>query len=419
MSDPKDCISLVGITAYGKHGVYDFEREEGQTFTADVDVYTNTRTAASTDNLENTIDYSVLAEDIRSILAGPPSNLIEQVAEHVARAALETGAVATRVCIHKPDAPIEAKAKDVTVTIWRGAEAAQVVSDLQAAHSGELPNGVKAAPVPDLDEAAASLPTSGQTALDIPATRTAVLALGANLADPIVTLRRAVADLDKVEGITVRQVSPLVRSAAVLEKDQQGQPDYLDAVLQVETSLAPLELLHECNRIEDAHGRIRTEHWGPRTLDIDIITIEGVHSQTEELTLPHPRARERAFVLVPWARMDPSAKLGTEAISDLAEVAPDRAGIKRTWENWLDVVEAAREDGEPAPFTGTLPLPSWEAVVRGNQTIRVVDDDGGFSPVGAIPKIPQPAPKKRGVFGRMWDFLRREPTPSPEPKDER
>ncbi|MDK6486868.1 2-amino-4-hydroxy-6-hydroxymethyldihydropteridine diphosphokinase, partial [Streptococcus agalactiae] len=77
--------------------------------------------------------------------------------------------------------------------------------------------------------------------------RTAVLALGANLADPIVTLRRAVADLDKVEGITVRQVSPLVRSAAVLEKDQQGQPDYLDAVLQVETSLAPLELLHECN----------------------------------------------------------------------------------------------------------------------------------------------------------------------------
>ncbi|MDK6230899.1 dihydroneopterin aldolase, partial [Streptococcus agalactiae] len=78
---PKDCISLVGITGYGKHGVYDFEREEGQTFTADVDLYTDTRTAASTDNLENTIDYSVLAEDIRSILAGPPSNLIEQVAE--------------------------------------------------------------------------------------------------------------------------------------------------------------------------------------------------------------------------------------------------------------------------------------------------------------------------------------------------
>lgn len=417
MSAPKDCISLVGITALGKHGVYDFERQTGQTFTADVDVFTSTKRAGSTDALENTIDYSVLAEKVRAVLAGPPSNLIEQVAEHVARVALESGAAATRVRIHKPEAPIEAQAKDVTVTIWRGAQTDQVITDLAAAEGGDLPNGEAAPLPPDLDKATESIPAPGQGALEQAGhARGAVLALGANLADPVVTLRRAVADLEKVPGINLVRLSPLVRSAAVIDPEQKAQPDYLNAVLEITTTLSPRELLDECARIENSHGRVRTEHWGPRTLDIDIVTIDGIVSQDPALTLPHPRAHQRAFVLVPWSLMDPNAVLKNQQVADLARLAPDRGGIKHVWENWLDVVEAAAGNSEPAPFTGTVPLPSWEAVVRGNQTIRVVDDDGASPAQEGAPTRAKTA-KKVSWVRQMWEFLRREPTPSPVRKE--
>lgn len=134
----------------------------------------------------------------------------------------------------------------------------------------------------------------------------AVLALGSNLGESENTIERAVVDLREA-GMRILRVSPLYRTAPV--GGPAGQPDYVNAVIEVSTSLRPYELLKLCNAVEAAHHRERLVRWGPRTLDIDVIDYEGVVSDDPVLTLPHPRAHERSFVLTPWARMDPEAHL--------------------------------------------------------------------------------------------------------------
>nr|WP_294454337.1 2-amino-4-hydroxy-6-hydroxymethyldihydropteridine diphosphokinase [uncultured Rothia sp.] len=134
----------------------------------------------------------------------------------------------------------------------------------------------------------------------------AVLALGSNLGESESTIERAVVDLREA-GMRILRVSPLYRTAPV--GGPAGQPDYVNAVIEVSTSLRPYELLKLCNAVEAAHHRERLVRWGPRTLDIDVIDYEGVVSDDPVLTLPHPRAHERSFVLTPWARMDPEAHL--------------------------------------------------------------------------------------------------------------
>lgn len=134
----------------------------------------------------------------------------------------------------------------------------------------------------------------------------AVLALGSNLGESESTIERAVVDLREA-GMRILRVSPLYRTAPV--GGPAGQPDYVNAVIEVSTSLRPYELLKLCNAVEAAHHRERLVRWGPRTLDIDMIDYEGVVSDDPVLTLPHPRAHERSFVLTPWARMDPEAHL--------------------------------------------------------------------------------------------------------------
>lgn len=134
----------------------------------------------------------------------------------------------------------------------------------------------------------------------------AVLALGSNLGESESTIERAVVDLREA-GMRILRVSPLYRTAPV--GGPAGQPDYVNAVIEVSTSLRPYELLKLCNAVEAAHHRERLVRWGPRTLDIDVIDYEGVVSDDPVLTLPHPRAHERSFVLTPWVRMDPEAHL--------------------------------------------------------------------------------------------------------------
>jgi 2-amino-4-hydroxy-6-hydroxymethyldihydropteridine diphosphokinase len=136
----------------------------------------------------------------------------------------------------------------------------------------------------------------------------AVLALGANLGDRAATLRAAVADLAALAGVRVRAASPVVETAPVGGPEQ---PDYLNAVLLVDTTLSAAALLAGCQQVEAAHGRRREVRWGPRTLDVDIVDYGGVVMSSAALTLPHPRAGERAFVLVPWFAVDPGAQLAT------------------------------------------------------------------------------------------------------------
>lgn len=155
-----------------------------------------------------------------------------------------------------------------------------------------------------------------------------VVALGANLGDRLAALRSAVSALDGIPGMSVTGCSPVVSTRSV--GGPEGSPDYFNAVLELSVELTPEETLRACQKVEQEHGRERTVHWGPRTLDVDIIWFEGVQQQDPNLTLPHPRAHERAFVLVPWSRLDPSAQLGGQLVRDLAKRAPDLEGLSTT-----------------------------------------------------------------------------------------
>jgi 2-amino-4-hydroxy-6-hydroxymethyldihydropteridine diphosphokinase len=149
----------------------------------------------------------------------------------------------------------------------------------------------------------------------------AVLAIGGNLGDRKKTIRSAIKHIKSIEGVEVVNQSPLYESfAATAEGLDEKAPRYLNGVIQIETILKPGVLLTKLREIETSHGRVRLERWGSRTLDIDIITYGQEIKSGKRLTLPHPRAYQRAFVMVPWAAMDPSAKLmGHGSVSALAE----------------------------------------------------------------------------------------------------
>ncbi|AWB87275.1 2-amino-4-hydroxy-6-hydroxymethyldihydropteridine diphosphokinase [Mycetocola zhujimingii] len=136
-----------------------------------------------------------------------------------------------------------------------------------------------------------------------------VLALGSNLGDRDATLRAALRQLEAA-GIWVRAVSTFVESVAV----KPGGPDpsapgYLNAVALGTTDLSARDLLAAIHTIEHDLGRVRTEHWGDRTLDIDIITYGSRIVNEPDLVIPHPRAAERDFVLGPWLEVEPDAEL--------------------------------------------------------------------------------------------------------------
>ena len=141
------------------------------------------------------------------------------------------------------------------------------------------------------------------------ASHRAVLSVGSNLGDRLGTLQGCVQAIGDLPETDVLAVSPVYETAPV---GGPAQPDYLNAVLVIETGLAPRDLLAATQRIEADFGRVRgegAERFGPRTLDIDIIAYDEQISDDPVLTLPHPRAYERAFVLAPWHDLDPAARL--------------------------------------------------------------------------------------------------------------
>jgi 2-amino-4-hydroxy-6-hydroxymethyldihydropteridine diphosphokinase len=137
--------------------------------------------------------------------------------------------------------------------------------------------------------------------------RCAVIALGSNLGNRLETLQGAVDALADTPGLRIKAVSAVYETEAV--GGPEDQPSYYNAVVVLRTSLPPQDLLERGNAIEDAFGRVRTVHWGPRTLDVDILAYEGVTSDDPQLLLPHPRSHERAFVLAPWLDAQPEAEL--------------------------------------------------------------------------------------------------------------
>ena len=155
----------------------------------------------------------------------------------------------------------------------------------------------------------------------------AVIALGSNQGDREGTIRAAVRDIGALDGITITDASGLFASAALkLDGVDPDAPGYLNAILLVRSALSPEELLHELQAIENAHGRVRLQRWGDRTLDLDLIDFAGLRRDTDELVLPHPRAFERSFVLAPWAQVAPAASLaGHGRVADLLAQATDEA----------------------------------------------------------------------------------------------
>jgi len=146
-----------------------------------------------------------------------------------------------------------------------------------------------------------------------------VLALGSNLGDRHATLAAAVRDLADLPGFDLTGVSPVFESVAVkVYGVDDTAPRYLNSVLTARFTGEPLALLTAVNAVEADHGRVRLERWGDRTLDIDIIVIDDLEYEDDRLTLPHPRAWERDFVLAPWLCLDPDASIpGRGFVRDL------------------------------------------------------------------------------------------------------
>lgn len=151
----------------------------------------------------------------------------------------------------------------------------------------------------------------------------AIIALGSNLGDRLGYLQQGIDALQNVDGVTIKQVSSVYETQAIGGPD--NQQDYLNAVALVSTSLDPTELLELLHAIENDSGRVRAIHHGPRTLDLDIIDVEDYSSDDLALTIPHPLAHQRAFVLRPLREIAPDWQLnGTVLVSDLLNNISDQ-----------------------------------------------------------------------------------------------
>ena len=273
--------SLTGITAYGFHGVFPQERLAGQRFVVDVVWWAPAPHRA--DDLAAVIDYGAVGACVRDQVETDPVDLIETLAERIADTLLAAYPMtAVRVTVHKPEAPVAFQADDIAVTILR--------------RRRTFPRQV-------------------------------VYSIGSNLGDRAAFLQFAVTGLETTPGIDDVRISPVYETTPV---GVAAQPDYLNAVVIAHSALPAVDLLRRGLALEDLAHRVRTEAHGPRTLDVDLIAVGGETSDTAELTLPHPRAAERAFVLVPWLDIDPAATLDGVPVADLRTRLAGEARVSPT-----------------------------------------------------------------------------------------
>ncbi|MGB5952535.1 MAG: 2-amino-4-hydroxy-6-hydroxymethyldihydropteridine diphosphokinase [Ornithinimicrobium sp.] len=261
-----DQIELRGVSAFGRHGVLDSERRQGQHFSVDALLEVDTAAASASDEVGATVNYASVAADIVAIIAGPAVNLIETLAALIAEKVLTSYPLvqATTVTVHKPQAPVGVPFDDVLVRVTRQRSVAVTIG------------------------------------------------LGANLGAAEHTVRAALGGLSGIPAISGLRSSSLYRTAPVGGPEQD---DYVNAVATAQTDLPPHALLGVLHGMEQAFGRTRDVRWGPRTLDLDLIQYGSPATRDEtvldepDLVLPHPRTMERGFVLMPWLEVDPAASL--------------------------------------------------------------------------------------------------------------
>ena len=304
-----DRIRLCGVRGRGFHGVFEHERRDGQEFVVDVELAVDLGAAGASDDLADTVNYGEIGSAVLARIEGEPYDLIERLAEVVAQDALAHAEVdEVTVTVHKPQAPVGVPFGDVTVAVTR-----------------------RRPPVP------------------------VVVAVGANLprgeARPADTARAAIEALTRHPGVVVVAVSPLHDTDPVGGPEQ---PTYVNAVVTARTTLSPASLLRELHAVEAAFDRRREVRWGARTLDLDLVQYgdpasgTDVVSDRERLLLPHPRAHERAFVLVPWLEADPDAVLRHEGaavrVADLV-ARLDTSGVRELAGD-PDTGSPHRDDGD-------------------------------------------------------------------------
>ena len=250
-----DKIRIDRIKIFAHHGVLDEEKQEGQYFYVSVEMYLDLKACGTSDKLERSVNYADVADLVQATFTEVSYDTIEAAAESVVEAILGEYELIRKVTVKvsKPSAPIDAEFEDVSVEITRSRHVVY-------------------------------------------------LGLGSNLGDREKYLEMAIEELGRDSSIEVTRVS------SVIETEPYGpvdQPDFLNAVIEINTTLEPDELLDIIHDIEQEAGRERIIHWGPRTLDIDILLFDNIVMNTETLTIPHPEIDRREFVLKPLTEIAP------------------------------------------------------------------------------------------------------------------
>lgn len=250
-----DEIKIEDLEVFANHGVFPEENILGQKFLVSATLYTDTRKAGKTDDLTASIHYGEVSAFIDQYLREHTVKLLECAAENLAEELLiqTAGLKKIRLEIKKPWAPVRLPLKTVSVAIERE-------------------------------------------------WHTAYIAIGSNMGDREAYLKNAIQAMDDIKGCSVKKVSTLIETPPYGVTDQA---DFLNGCLKLETLLYPQELLAEMNRIEQEAGRERIIHWGPRTLDLDLILYDDLVCQDDELCVPHVEMHKRKFVLEPLAEIAP------------------------------------------------------------------------------------------------------------------
>ena len=348
--EQRDKIELKNMSFYGYHGVLAAEKKLGQRFEVTVKIFCDLRPAAESDQLEKSLDYARIYREIKEIVEGRPFNLLEALAEAIAARLQEMGAPAVQVQVKKMHPPLPGQLDYAAVEIARSRGRGRLWGRpylRPRLRPGERcrRHREQAAAVPRRqqrrDPAGAAKQNRGgreklgsrgnqggqneqeKDPVTAPKWRRkqpvlAYLGLGGNIGPSRTYLLRAIGLLANHPSIAVERISPFLETKPV---GYLEQPNFLNGVVQIATSLTPQELLAATQAIENKLGRKRTIRWGPRTIDIDILLYGDLMLESPTLTIPHPRMLERAFVLKPLAMLAPGLRIpGCDApVSGLAQ----------------------------------------------------------------------------------------------------
>lgn len=250
-----DKITIDKLEVFANHGVYPEENVLGQKFVISVVLYTSTRKAGVADELSFSVNYGEVSHFIQKYITEHTWKLLECAAEHLAQAILLEYPLVKKLDleIQKPWAPIGLPLNTVSVKITRG-------------------------------------------------WHTAYIALGSNIGDKKAYLDMAVKHLNERKDCQVKKVSDYLVTEPYGVTDQD---DFLNGALELQTMLDPEELLQALHQIEQDANRVRTMHWGPRTLDLDILMYDDLVLDTPELHIPHIEMHLRDFVLIPMDQIAP------------------------------------------------------------------------------------------------------------------